>query len=167
MSEQSPANKVVIREGLDSDSEELIALIASIFAEYPGCVLDVDGEAPHLRRPASAFAGWGGGLWVAELNGRMVGCVGFADRGDAVELKHLYVATAARRRGLGGRLTRLVEEWARALGRTRLELWTDTRFIDAHRLYERLGYERGPETRALLDLSRTIEYFYSKRLAVS
>ena len=92
----------MIREGLDSDSEELIALIASIFAEYPGCVLDVDGEAPHLRRPASAFAGWGGGLWVAVLSGQMVGCVGFADRGDAVELKHLFVAASARRQGLGG-----------------------------------------------------------------
>ena len=167
MSEHSPKNDLVIRDGLDSDSEDLIALIASIFAEYPGCVLDVDGEAPHLRRPASAFAVWGGGLWVAELNGEMVGCVGFADHGEAVELKHLYVAADARRQGLGGRLTRLVEERARALGRTRVELWTDTRFIDGHRLYERLGYERGPETRALHDLSRTTEYFYSKLLATS
>lgn len=166
MSEQSPPHDLVIRDGLDSDSQELIALIASIFAEYPGCVLDVDGEAPHLRRPASAFAGWGGGLLVAELKGRVVGCVGFAGHGDAVELKHLYVAAAARRRGLGGRLTWLVEERARALGRTRVELWTDTRFVDAHRLYERLGYRRGPETRALHDLSRTVEYFYSKLLTV-
>ena len=42
---------MVIREGLDSDSEELIALIASIFAEYPGCVLDVDGEGPSPTAP--------------------------------------------------------------------------------------------------------------------
>jgi len=164
VTDESLPREPTIRDGQNSDSDALIALIASVYAEYPGCVLDVDGEAPHLRRPASAFGEWGGRLWVSELHGQIAGCVGFADHGEAVEVKHLYVAPAARRRGLGGRLARLVEERARDLGRTRVELWTDTRFTDAHRLYERLGYERGPETRELNDLSGTIEYFYSKRL---
>lgn len=47
--EQSPPSGLVIRDGRDSDSEQLITLIESVYAEYPGCVLDVDGEAPHLR----------------------------------------------------------------------------------------------------------------------
>src|SRR5262249_56579555 len=100
----------------------------------------------------------------AEVLGQSGGCVGCRDAGGAVEGKHLSVAPAARRRGLGGRLARLVEERALDLGRTRVDLWTDPRFTDANRLYERLGYERGPETRELHDLSGTIEYFYSKRL---
>lgn len=162
--EQSPPSGLAIRGGRDSDSEQLITLIESIYAEYPGCVLDVDGEAPHLRHPASAFARWNGALWVAELNGRVAGCVGFADHDEAVEVKHLYVASAARRQGLGSRLAGLVEEAARERGRLRVELWTDTRFTAAHRLYERLGYLRGPRTRKLHDLSATVEYFYSKSL---
>jgi putative acetyltransferase len=134
-----------------------MALIGAVYAEYPGCVLDVDGEAPHLRQPASAFERWGGELWVAEFDGRIVGCVGFADHCGRIELRSLYVAAGWRRAGLGGRLVSLVEEAALARGIECVELWTDTRFADAHRLYERLGYERGPQTRDLHDRSRSVE----------
>lgn len=154
----------LIRDGRDSDSDHLIALIRGIYAEYPGCVLDVDSEEPHLRRPASAFDAWGGQLWVAESAGRVVGCVGYADHGQAIQLKHLYVAPTARRSGLGSRLVGLAEAAARSRGRGQVELWTDTRFTDAHRLYERLGYVRCPGTRELLDLSRSVEYHYRKLL---
>ena len=154
---------LTIRDARDDDSEQLIALVAAAYAEYPGCVLDVDGEAPHLRRPASAFADRGGRLWVVEAAGLVVACAGFADRGEALELLSLYVATSARRRGLGGRLAGLVEAAARERGRHRVELWTDTRFLDAHRLYERLGYVRGG-TRELHDLSRSVEHHYRKSL---
>jgi putative acetyltransferase len=58
-----------------------------------------------------------------------------------------------------------VEEAARAAGASVVELWSDTRFADAHRLYERLGYRRGKHTRQLHDPSDTTEYFYDRRLA--
>lgn len=41
-----------------------------------------------------------------------------------------------------------------------------TRFTDAHRLYERLGYVRSPGTRELHDLSRSVEYHFAKALSV-
>ena len=152
-----------IRPARDTDSAAIIDLIAAVFAEYPGCVLDVDGELPHLLRPASAFAEWGGELWVAEQDGRVVACAGYTNQDGKVELKHLYVAAAARRQGLAARLCQLVEEAARRGGHSRLELWTDTRFADAHRLYERLGYVRG-HTREVQDLSQSVEYHYLKEL---
>jgi GNAT superfamily N-acetyltransferase len=154
---------LVLRDARDDDCERLIALIGAVYAEYPGCILDVDGEAPHLRRPASAFTSWGGQLWVVESAGAVVACAGFVDHGRSVELKHLYVARAARRRGLGAHLTGLAEAAGRARGRRRIELWTDTRFTDAHRLYERLGYVRGG-TRSLHDVSRSLEHHYRKPL---
>jgi putative acetyltransferase len=154
---------LTILEATDDDSEQLIALIEAVYSEYPGCVLDVEGEAPHLLRPASAFAERGGTLWVAELDGAVVGCCGFADRGEALELLSLYVAARARQRGLGRRLAGLVEAAGRRLGRPRLELWTDTRFLDAHRLYEQLGYVRGG-TRELHDISESAEHHYRKSL---
>jgi putative acetyltransferase len=83
---------------------------------------------------------------------------------QGMELRKLYVAQAARRRGLGGQLCDLVEAEARACGAVFIELWSDTRFTDAHRLYERRGYIRGAETRALHDLSQTIEYYFRKTL---
>jgi putative acetyltransferase len=158
-------SEVCIRQALDSDSERLIRLIGDVFAEYPGCVLDVDGEMPHLRRPASAFAAWGGRLWVAELDGRVQGCVGFTVHEGVAELKHLYVSRPARGRGLGNRLCELVEQEAAQRGHHTIELWTDTRFRDAHRLYERRAYARGHQTRELHDLSASVELNYQKSLS--
>jgi putative acetyltransferase len=154
-----------VRDALDSDSEQLVRLIREVFAEYPGCALDVDGEMPHLRRPASAFAAWLGRFWVAEQAGEVVACVGLAAQDGTAELKHLYVAARARRQGLGGHLCELVEAEARRRGLQRVELWSDTRFLDAHRLYESRGYSRSSRTRELHDLSRSVERFYSKVLA--
>ncbi|HVN87378.1 MAG TPA: GNAT family N-acetyltransferase [Candidatus Binatia bacterium] len=155
-----------IRDARDPDGDALIALLGAVFAEYPGCVLDVDGELPELRAIASAFARWNGRFWVATRSEQIVGCVGFStsDAADGVELRKLYVARDARRGGLGNRLCALVEQHALARGARFIELWTDTRFVDAHRLYERRGYVRGPQTRELHDLSNTVEYSYRKPL---
>jgi len=154
----------VIRPVADLDSPALIELIEACWAPYPGCVLDVDAEEPWLRAPATAYAGLQGAMWVATLDGEVVACVGLKPHGKQAELKSLYVAPAARRRGLGGQLIRLVEDAARRLGHRRMELWSDTRFTDAHRLYERLGYRRLPDIRELHDQSQSIEYHYLKGL---
>jgi predicted GNAT family N-acyltransferase len=154
-----------LREVRDEDSAALISLIDACFAEYPGCVLAVDAEEPWLRAPATAYARADGRMWVVELDGTVVACVGVKYLGKpTVELKNLYVSAAARRRGLGERLTRLVEAEARRHGAERVDLWSDSRFADAHRLYLRLGYAQLPETRELHDLSDTTEYSFTKVL---
>jgi len=154
-----------IRDARDDDGDALIELIGSVFAEYPGCVLDVDGELPELRAIATAFAEWNGRFWIATLAGQVVGCIGLsvADA-DCAELRKLYVARHARRAGLGNRLCDLVEQDAARRRARFVGLWTDTRFVDAHRLYERRGYVRGPDTRELHDLSNSVEYYYRKTL---
>jgi GNAT superfamily N-acetyltransferase len=155
-----------IRDARDDDSWDLIGLIAACWAEYPGCILDVHAEEPWLLAPASAYAEQGGRLWVAEVDRRVVASVALRPAAEpgGVALKSLYVARIARRRGLGAQLVALVEEEARGRGTAFVDLWTDTRFLDAHRLYERLGYSRGPHTRELHDLSRSVEYYYRKEL---
>jgi putative acetyltransferase len=155
-----------IRDARDGDAEGLIALLALCFADYPGCVLEVPTEAPELRAIATTYLGLEGRFWVAEGESGVLGCVGFvplADRGGA-ELRKLYVHPRMRRQGLGSRLSRLVEEEARARGARFLELWSDTRFADAHRLYERLGYVRSVATRELHDLSGSVEFHFAKEL---
>ena len=162
---------VLLRPARDEDGDDLIRIMASAYAEYEGCVLDVDREEPDLRAIATAFAARSGGFWVAERRGRPVGMAGghpvapSDGRGTAWELKKLYVDRSARGAGLGTRLVGLVEGAAVRAGATRLELWTDTRFADAHRLYERLGFLRLPGTRRLDDLSRSVEYPYVKDFA--
>jgi len=160
----------LVRPVRDEDSAALIDLIERCWSEYPGCVMDVDGEEPWLRAPASSYDGWRGQMSVVELDGQVVACVGVkpvgqdSDGGGLVELKSLYVDAAARRRGLGSELVGLVEAAAAATGAHGVRLWSDTRFEAAHRLYERLGYVRLPGTRDLHDLSGSSEFCYVKKL---
>ena len=153
---------VTLRDARDEDAAELIDLIGAVFAEYPGCVLDVDGELPELRAIATSFQRWGGRFWVATREGRVLGCVGLtpsaASPSEGIELRKLYVAKAARKMGLGSALCDLVEGAARALNKKFVELWSDTRFENAHALYARRGYTKGPETRDLHDTSASVEY---------
>jgi putative acetyltransferase len=158
-----------IRAALDSDAAGLIELIGSAYAEYPGCVLDVEREEPDLRAIASAYSRKGGSFWVAiePQRGALVGSVGWLPSStDAgwIELRKLYVARAQRRRGLASELCGRVEAVARERGAVGISLWSDTRFLDAHRFYAVRGYQQEPETRELNDLSNSVEYHFTKRL---
>jgi len=163
MNARAQMDDLVIRHAADSDSHALIALIGTVYAEYPGCVLDVKNELPELLTPAAAARAEGGRWWVAELGGKVVASASALPKDGAVELKRLYVNAASRKRGLGAHLVKLAEAEAHWRELPRVFLWTDTRFADAHRLYEKLGYTRG-STRELNDLSNSVEYHYAKEL---
>jgi putative acetyltransferase len=157
--------QIKIRDARDEDAPGIIDLIAGCYADYDGCVLDVDGEAPELNSIATAHRTAGGRFWVAESEGRIVGSIGFIPDGNGgVEMKKLYVSRDARKMGLGAHLCSLLEAEARSRHASAVALWSDTRFEDAHRLYERRGYERGPKTRELKDKSKSVEYFFRKVL---
>lgn len=164
--ERAAAAGMTVRPAIDEDAEALRSLIGGVFAEYPGCVLDPDGLDADLAAWATHLDERGGDGWVVvdDADG-VVACVGVAPTSDdlpgveagAVELKRLYVAAAARRRGLGRALVARVESWARDHGAGAVVLWSDTRFTDAHRLYERCGYRRTGRARQLHDPSNTTE----------
>lgn len=160
------SSDLLIRAARDGDAGGLIDLIGACFAEYENCILDVDGELPELRGIATWAAAKRGHFWVAERQGIVVGCGGYTTAAAAggLELRKLYVAAAARRRGLGAHLCARVEEAARQCRAEYIDLWSDTRFLDAHRLYERLGYARTGETRELHDKSDTVELRFKKEL---
>lgn len=154
----------------DADGDGLIQPIGNTYAEYPGCVLDVEREEPDLLSIASAYARRGGAFWVTvdAQSRELVASVGWLpsaapDHRSWLELRKLYVARAYRRRGLASALVERVESAARERGAPGVELWSDTRFLDAHRLYARHGYSQGAQ-RELFDLSRSFEYHFEKRL---
>jgi GNAT superfamily N-acetyltransferase len=155
----------VLRDGRDDDAAGFIALISACWAEYPGCVFDLDGEVPELRALASHYAGRDGALFVADADdGGIAGMVGIAPASeDGVwNIGKMYVERARRGTALAAALLARAETYAARRGARRLELWSDTRFTRAHRFYEKYSYVRSGPIRALGDKSNTIEFHFAK-----
>jgi GNAT superfamily N-acetyltransferase len=158
----------MIRDGRDTDAQGFIALIDGCWQEYPGCIMDLDGEVPELRALATHCAAKGGRLWAAEdAAGAIVGMVATypLNADQAWEVARMYVARQARGTGLAAALLRRAEAHARASGAQRIVLWTDTRFEPAHRFYEKNGYVRSGSIRVLDDVSKSLEFRYTKPIA--
>lgn len=151
-----------IRPAVDADGPAVADLIASVFAEYDGCPF-VLAEFPELSAPASHYAAKGGALWVLERDGRVVGCFGLSrvDAGPVFELHKVYLAADLRGAGWAGRMYDVAVAEARRRGARGLRLWTDTRFVDGHRFYERRGFARLPVVRYLADATDAWEYAYT------
>jgi putative acetyltransferase len=157
------AQAPVLRLAEDRDAQDLFGLLSLCFADFPGCFVDPHDDLRDLRTPGKPRAN-DGVLWVTEdESGRICACtcVDFPEAGTA-ELHRLYVRPDQQGRGLGSSLVRAVERHAQGRGATRMILWSDTRFTDAHRLYRKLGYTQTDRQRDLGDISNSSEYFFEK-----
>ena len=150
------------RPTVKEDVPGILNLIAEIYAEY-GCVLDAENDERHLLEPGPYFRAHGGEFWVVEEGGAVRATVAVALHDEAGELKTLYVHPSLRRQGWGRRLTNLAIDYARRSGKSKMILWSDTRFTDAHRLYRSMGFhEMG--VRELHDSNNTVEYGFEMSL---
>jgi GNAT superfamily N-acetyltransferase len=85
-------------------------------------------------------------LWLAEIDGRLVGSVGIVGREEgAAQLRWLLVAPEARGRGLGQRLLDDALAFCRATGRTSVYLWTISLLPTAARMYRAAGFRKTAE----------------------
>jgi putative acetyltransferase len=157
---------LVLRYARDDDADAIIALVSSVWSEYPGKTLVAANDMPELLKPASAYAPAGGRFWVVEANGQIIGTIALMPSAEngVVELQKLYVARGMRKNGLGSFLCYLVEREARERGAHAIELWSDVKLLDAHRRYERLGYARGNALKTYSDTSSTVRGYYRKEL---
>lgn len=115
-----------------------------LIEEY-AATLDVDlsfQDIGHeLERLPAEYGPPGGAFFLAEKDGRAIGCAGLRRfSAQAAEMKRLYVAEAARGLGVGRRLAEEVIAAARRLGYARLLLDTLPSMRDAQRLYLSLGF---------------------------
>jgi GNAT superfamily N-acetyltransferase len=105
---------------------EFEALVARIVADY---------AADHDPQREAA--------WIAERNGRRVGCIFLvADPGEpaAAKLRILLVHPDGRGHGLGGRLVDTCIGFARRAGYERIRLWTNVPLAAARRIYLARGF---------------------------
>lgn len=107
------------------------ALVARIVADF--------GESHDTARER---------LWIAEIDGRRVGCV-FCVRLDdeTAKLRLLLVEPSARCHGVGARLVEACVDFARQAGYRRMVLWTNSVLVAARHVYERVGFTLVEEER--------------------
>lgn len=152
-----------LRPTVPEDVPGILNLIAEIYREYD-CVLDAEGEERHLLEPGTYFRSHGGEFWVVEDDGVIRATAAVLLHEGEGELKSLYVHPSLRNQGWGKRLTELAITYARQHGKSKMILWSDTRFENAHRLYRRLGF-REMGNRELHDSNNTVEYGFEMQLA--
>ena len=126
-----------------ADVPDVLALLARIWREY-NFVWAPEIEFPDLFDFDAYYAAPRGAFWVVrDEAGRVVGCVGVdrVENGTA-EIHRVYLDAHLRGRGLGRVLVETSLTWARQHGFARMVLWSDTRFTQSHRLYDRMGFAR-------------------------
>jgi putative acetyltransferase len=89
----------------------------------------------QLKQPGVTFL-------TAVINGRVVGCGAYVNRGDYAEIKRMYVMPEYRGLKIGRRLLEELETKVKADGLKVLRLETGVRQPAALRLYEKAGYLR-------------------------
>ncbi len=128
---------------------EDMATLRALFLEYQDwlrvdlCFQDFETELATLP---GHYASPGGRLWLATVDGKLAGCVGFRPHqgAGACEMKRLWLRPVYRNLGLGRRLAVTSIEAARAAGYRTICLDTLS-FMDAARaLYASLGFHEIP-----------------------
>jgi putative acetyltransferase len=141
------------------DSAAVCSVIKAVYDEY-GFAWDPETYHADLYDLNAYYFDRGDLFWVAEIDGQIVGTVAFERfsqipgevgqlsniegalprvGGCDCSLERLYVHPSARRMGVGTALVERVLAEARDHGHSYLEMWSDKRFGDAHRLYGRYG----------------------------
>jgi GNAT superfamily N-acetyltransferase len=120
------------------------AMIAELAAHYGR----IDGRGAPTATPGE-LGPPDGRFLVIWLDGEPVAGGGLKRLGDGLaEIKRMYVAPAARSRGLARRLLAALEDAARDLGYARVRLDTGPAQPHARALYLSAGYEQIPDYNA-------------------
>ena len=94
-----------------------------------------DIASSYLNRPVSNF-------WIAEADGKPVGCLGVYRRSDAeAEVRRVAVDRDSRRLGVASVLMDHAETFCRDAGYSRIVLQTASFLTAAIKMYQRRGYQ--------------------------
>lgn len=138
----------IIRRATRQDVPAIVALLAD---DVLGAQRE-DASDPLPQSYYDAFdaveANPDNAIWIAHAGGAVVGCFqltflpGLSRKGAwRAQLEAVRVAASARGERLGERMLRFAMDLAAERGCAMMQLTTDKSRRDAHRFYERLGFE--------------------------
>ena len=129
----------MIRKCTDDDLPALYAIINDAAQAYKGVIPADRWHAPYMPmdklrqeiRAGVQFLGY-------ESDGEIIGVMGVQDKGDVALIRHAYVKTTRRNRGVGTELLRHLERMTTKP--ILIGTWSDATW--AIRFYEKNGYRR-------------------------
>lgn len=148
-----------IRFATQADAEAAAEVVRAVYEEY-GFTWESDGYHSDLYGLQTHYLDQGDLFWVAEsADGKIVAtnALSFHERvagseghlvqvsgkvriaGTDCALNRLYVHPEGRRQGIGQAMMQLTIDTATKRGCKAIEIWSDKKFEDAHRLYMRFG----------------------------
>jgi GNAT superfamily N-acetyltransferase len=131
------ARQTMIRRCTESDLDEMYAIINDAAQAYRGLIPDDRWHEPYM--PMEELGNEirdGVEFWGLEEDCELAGVMGIQDRGVVTLMRHAYVRTARRKRGIGTRLLRHLE----GLTHKPILIGTWAAAIWAVRFYEKNGY---------------------------
>ena len=139
-------SEILIRRAVEADLPTIVALLSD---DDIGSGREAPDElGPYREAFESIDADPSEFLAVAERDGQIVGTLqlsvipGLSRQGTLRgQIEAVRVSSAARGSGLGERLMRWAIDQARDRGCTLVQLTSDKRRPDAHRFYDRLGFQ--------------------------
>ncbi len=150
----------IIRPARKDDIDRLITIIRDTIHSY-GYIFELEFELPDFLDYDNYYGRGKGELYVLEANGVEAGCGALKLDGSIPYLSRIYVDEAYRGHGYGKAMVQFLMSRNADLGNSELELWTDTLFRTAHKMYEKLGFVYTGRVRPLGDINNCFEYHYT------
>jgi putative acetyltransferase len=126
-----------------ADEMDRIRALLREYSEMVGVDLCFQNFEEELATLPGRYAPPRGELLIAISNDDAVGCIAlrqFRDEAEVCEMKRPFVRAKYRGTGLGRRLALAIIERGRELGYKKMRLDTLPQQVEAHRLYESLGF---------------------------
>lgn len=138
--------KITIRPIQTTDNAILAKIIRSCFHDYEvKCTAGTVYQDPTTDDLFSLFQTPKSQLWVAELEGKIVGCCGIFPTENlpenCTELVKFYISENGRGKGIGRLLLEKTIESAKELGYSQIYLESIPEFSTAVSIYEKQGFK--------------------------
>ncbi|WP_461532013.1 GNAT family N-acetyltransferase [Sinomicrobium sp.] len=139
-------NAVILRPVKETDSAVLPEIIRAVFEEYDAPKQGTVYSDPDTDELYRVFQKERSVLWVAEEDGKILGCCGiYPTPGlseNCAELVKFYLSAQARGKGIGSLLMQQSVKSAKTMGYTQLYIESLPHFATAVKMYEKQGFRR-------------------------
>jgi N-acetylglutamate synthase-like GNAT family acetyltransferase len=124
------------------DLGRIVTLHGECYDSLPGFGITFEAFVGLTLAEYVLEAGARGRIWLAERDGRLVGCTALVLRDDNLgQIRWVLVDPCARGIGLGKKLVNRALAWSREMACTRIYLETTDGLPESQSLYEALGFE--------------------------